>query len=130
VLHKAAKGTDVAVVNELIAAKANVDHQRNVRRERERVPPRSLPRSLTHALVMECFKDGRAPLHMVIREEIADALIQAKANVNVQQDDGATPLFVAAEHNLLPVAQKLLACDANPCLTLEVRIPTYSSDGR
>jgi len=72
---------------------------------------------------MEFFKDGRAPLHMVIREEIADVLIQAKANVNVQQDDGATPLFVAAEHNLLPVAQKLLACDANPCLTLEVRIP-------
>lgn len=57
------------------------------------------------------------------QEEIVKVLVQHQALVNIQSQNGFTPLYMAAQENHDSVVRFLLANNANQSLATEVRIP-------
>ena len=55
------------------------------------------------------------------QEEIVKVLVQHQALVNIQSQNGFTPLYMAAQENHDSVVRFLLANNANQSLATEVR---------
>ena len=69
---------------------------------------------------MECYTTaGQA--------EIVNILIQYGASINIQSQNGFTPLYMAAQENHDRVVQLLLSNGANQSLATEVRRDSYYS---
>eukprot|EP00959_Pyramimonas_sp_CCMP1952_P407950 8549312-Pyramimonas_sp.AAC.1 len=56
--------------------------------------------------------EGRSPLHMADAEEVVVALLEAGAEVNVQNIKGRSPLHDSAAFGHVGVTQKLLEAGA------------------
>lgn len=72
-----------------------------------------------------CLQKGNTALHIASlagQEEVVKILIQNGASVNVQSQNGFTPLYMAAQENHDRVCKYLLANQANQSLTTEVNI--------
>lgn len=59
------------------------------------------------------------------QEEVVRLLIQNGASINVQSQNGFTPLYMAAQENHDGCVKYLLAKGANQTLTTEVRFDSF-----
>jgi len=65
-------------------------------------------------------EEGITPLMLASTANVAKALLASGADVNVQDDMGATPLHHAVDHEAIPIVRILMRAGADP------KIPLYN----